>query len=482
MLIHKVLEKYKKIPLSIKVPFWFIVCNCIQKLTQLITTPIYTRILTQEEFGDFSVFLSWVELVAIFTTLDIFYSGYNTGMQKFKNDREKYTSSMQGLCFTITSIWLIVVLLFSNFISSLMHIKQIHLILLVLYMYIFPTFQFYSARKKFEYKYVSLLIVTILSTVLTITIGTIFAINFNDKSTAVIVAKIISELIISIPLFFANVSKLKYFINVDYWKYALKFNIPLIPHYISTMILNHSDRIMIKIICSASFAAIYSIAYSIAMIMTIVQNAINSAIIPWLYDKLEKKSFDNLSRNITKIIIFVGVLNYCIIIIAPEIIQLLSTKEYLSATLIIPPITLGIFLTAIYSIFVNVEFYYNNNIIASISSMLAALINIVLNYIFINKYGYLAAGYTTLFSYLFLTICHYFGYKRVCKKENIDSNKIVNISNIFLITIFLTIISLLTIFLYKLVLIRYAIIIIITILIIYKRNVLIKLFKEGRKK
>ena len=50
--------------------------------------------------------------------------------------------------------------------------------------------------------------------------------------------------------------------------------------------------------------------------------------------------------------------------------------------------------------------YYKKTIYVSIGTMVAAVVNIILNYIFIPKYGFVAAGYTTLASYIILMVVH----------------------------------------------------------------------------
>ncbi len=51
-------------------------------------------------------------------------------------------------------------------------------------------------------------------------------------------------------------------------------------------------------------------------------------------------------------------------------------------------------------------------------SGIAAVMNIGMNYIFLKKYGYYAAGYTTLICYMLFALLHYWNYKRILKKEN----------------------------------------------------------------
>ena len=434
--MRKLISKYRTLSLPIKASFWFVICNFLQKATQIITTPIYTRIMNSTQYGEYIVFLSWVEIAAIFATLDIFYSGFNVGMEKFKEDRVRYTASMHGLCIAITSGWGIWIFFAPNFWSGILGISNNHLFLLMVYMYIFPVYQFWSAQKKYTYRYQSLLIITFFMSLATILTGTGFALNTNDKSTSVIFAKVIVEGLIAIPLLAVGVRKIRYLFNIFYWKYALKFNIPLIPHYLSTMVLNQSDRIMILNMSGASAAGIYSVAYSTAAIITIVQNAVNSAITPWLYKKLRDKDYSMIASVTTSIIAVLAVANILLIIIAPEVIAILSTQEYYDAIWIIPPVSFGVFLTAVYGLFVNVEFFYGSNKLAAFASLSAALLNVVLNFFFIRRFGYLAAGYTTLIGYLFLTIVHYIGIRKVCKRFAItvpifDEKKLLVIGLLF---------------------------------------------------
>lgn len=308
-IVKRILNKCNALNVPAKASLWFVICNCLQKATQIITTPIYTRILSTNQYGEYTVFLSWVEIVAIVATLDIFYGGFNVGMERFKKDRKNYASAMHGLCIALTTIWVIIGIVFATPLSVLMGISPLHIKLLLGYMYVYPIYLFWSAQKKYDYNYKCLLIVTLLTSAFTIGIGSFLGIYTSDKSTAVILAKIFVESIVAIPLLVLSVNGIKSLFNKHYWIYALKFNLPLTPHYFSTMILNHSDRIMILNMCGAADAAIYSVAYSIAVLMTIVQNGINGAITPWLYGKLSSGNLQGIRKTISEIIGVVALLN-----------------------------------------------------------------------------------------------------------------------------------------------------------------------------
>ena len=72
-----------------------------------------------------------------------------------------------------------------------------------------------------------------------------------------------------------NLKKGKKLINVGFWKFALMFNLPLIPHYFSAYILEQSDRIMIQKLCGIEAVALYSVAYNAGAIIKIITNSLN---------------------------------------------------------------------------------------------------------------------------------------------------------------------------------------------------------------
>ena len=61
----------------------------------------------------------------------------------------------------------------------------------------------------------------------------------------------------------------------------------------------------------------------------------------------------------------------------------------------------------IYSLYVNIEFYHKKQKNIAIGTIIAAIINIVLNFVFIPIFGYVVAAYTTLIGYFCLLIIHF---------------------------------------------------------------------------
>lgn len=68
---------------------------------------------------------------------------------------------------------------------------------------------------------------------------------------------------------------------------------------------------------------------------------------------------------------------------------------------------LGIICQYIYTHYVNIELHLKKTKYVSFGTIFAALLNIVLNVMFIPEYGFVAAAYTTLFSYISLLLIHF---------------------------------------------------------------------------
>jgi O-antigen/teichoic acid export membrane protein len=111
-----------------------------------------------------------------------------------------------------------------------------------------------------------------------------------------------------------------------------------------------------------------------------------------------------------------------------------------------------------------------------IASVTAMILNIILNYIFIKEFGYIAAGYTTLFCYMLQALIDYLALKKVVKEP------VYNMKFIVLLSIAVIVLSFLSIIIYDYWFIRYSIIAIVFILVIIFRNKIISLFKNMKNK
>ena len=88
-MINKYINVYKRMPIPAKAAFWFALSIILQKGISFLTLPIFTRIMTVEQYGVFSVYLSWVSIITILGGLEFHTCVYINGLTKFESISEK---------------------------------------------------------------------------------------------------------------------------------------------------------------------------------------------------------------------------------------------------------------------------------------------------------------------------------------------------------------------------------------------------------
>ena len=148
---------------------------------------------------------------------------------------------------------------------------------------------------------------------------------------------------------------------------------------------------------------------------TLVQKGISVLTVPIFTRMMDTVEYGRVSAyfswlNIASIMIV-------FITLAPEAIYILAGAKYASAAYVIPPVAGSVVFLFLYTNFANIEFYYDYNKFTMYISMIGAALNIVLNYVFIKMFGYVAAGYTTFVCYLVYCIGHYIFVEHIIKKK-----------------------------------------------------------------
>lgn len=438
-MLKSILKKYNDVPDALKATLWFVICNVVQKGVSLLTTPIFTRIMTTQEYGEYTLYSSWYQVISIFATLNLFYGVYNNGMTKFSDDRKSFTSSLQGLCTAITVLWFLVYIVAKDFWNDLLGMSTLYMLTMFAELLMVPAFNFWSASQRYDYRYKSLVGVSVLISCVSPIIGFIAVINTTYKAEARVLSIAMVQIIIGLILYILNMMRGKTFFSKKYWKFALAFNIPLIPHYLSSMILGHADRIMIGAMVGKSEAALYSVAYNIALMMNIVISAVNASFTPYMYKSIKSKNYAPFRKMVNLLVLLMGALSVGVMTVGPELINIVGSKDYADAIGVIPPVAASTFFMFLYPIFSNVEFYYEKTKFIMVASCAGALLNIALNYLLIPILGYYAAAYTTLLCYIIYVFVHYLFSRRICKVQGIN-NSLFDIKRVLLISLFVLII------------------------------------------
>ena len=230
---------------------------------------------------------------------------------------------------------------------------------------------------------------------------------------------------------------------------------------------------MISYLIDDSATAYYTVAYSISAIGTVIWTSINGSLIPFTYESCKKKDYAAINRVTLPILTLFAIACIGIILLGPEAVTIMAAKAYREAIYVIPPIISGVFFQVQYYIYANILYYYKKPKYVMIGSVSAVVLNILLNYYFIRKYGYVAAGYTTVVCYGVQAIIDYFGMRSALKR------RVYNMKYIVFLSVMMVLFSLISVGLYdKPSWIRYGIIIAIFCILIVCRKRIIEIWEN----
>lgn len=479
--MQTLLKKYKGFSIVAKATIWYMLCSILQKGISVITTPIFTRLLTTEEYGLYSIYVSWESIFIIFTSLRLDYTVFNKGMSKYKDDRNGYVASMQILTTIFSIICLGIYLLFRYQINAFTELTTSIILLILLQCLVYPSYNFWMLKERYEYRYIRFTIVVILMTVINSIIGVFAVMTLPGNHGYIrIVTNVLVYSVVGIVLYIVNFRKGIKNAKKEYMKFAILFNIPMIPHYLSMYILQQSDRIMIQKIIGIVQTGIYSVAYNAGMVINIISTSLVNAITPWYYESLGNKKFNEVKKIFLPLMFGMCSIVFAFLLFVPEIMKIFAAKEYYEAIYIIPPISASIIFSTMYSFFSIPEYYYDANKFSMVASLTSAIINIVTNYIFINLFGYLAAGFTTLFCNIIMAIGHYIYARYVMEKRGLED--FFPISQVIFITLLTISFVIIMCLLYKFIIVRYIIVAICVIIVFLFRERFFELYKMIREK
>ena len=377
-MLKKLSDRYRALPIQVKASFWFLICAFMQRGISFITTPIFTRLLNATEYGQFNIFNSWLGILTVVVSLNLSAGVYARGVVKFDDDRKVFTSSLQGLSLTLTLVWIVIYFAFHAFWSSVFSLSIFQMLCMFVMILSANIFGFWSVSQRVDFKYRSLVIVTLAMSLAKPVLGIILVRSTTDKVTARIFGLAVIEAIVCIVLFTLQAIRGKKFFSAFYWKHALKFNIPLVPHYL------------------------YGLAYSISQIMTLLNTALLQTINPWLYKRINDKRINGISKVAYPAFIGIAIVNVLLIALAPEAVKIFAPPEYYDAIWVIPPVAMSVYFIFSYDFFAVFEFYYEKT---------------KLNHIFIKIFGYCAAGYTTLVCYMAFAAFHMYFMRKICREQ-----------------------------------------------------------------
>ena len=442
----------------------YLIANMIGMVVSLVALPILTNLLSTSDMGIATSFITLKNIVTIILLLSMYISIDKIFVTlKQEEDRYKFLSSIYIFSTIAGVVIYAIYFIFRDFLNPILGFDTKFMTLMFIMCLLINGCtlmnSYWNFCNKAKNTFIYNLLVSPVSQILSIILVYVLATNkYLGRIIGVDFFNIVLGLFCGIIILVRG----KFTIKKQYVKESLQISLPMVPHLLAQVFLSSCDLLMIKNMVGESQAGIYSVAYTIANILYTISLQIFKPWSPWVYRRIENKETDSIKENSKIVMHVIWILCIGLFTLAPELIKLFINTEYVEASVIVAPICLGIFFQMMYIFFYDIEYFHKKNIQIAVFSIITAVINIILNAIAIKIWGYQAAAYTTVISYFILCILHYFGMRKV------DKTKYYDIKTLIILSLSLTIFTIINVVFNKILILRYTILLVSGIYILYK--------------
>lgn len=411
----------------------YTISGVLTKAGSIIILPLLIRYLTPSEYG---VIGALTPIVQIMSTILI--CGLNVAQMRNYNLNKK-NETIGSYIFTLNTFIILLSItmyfILSNDLAKrlwgyIFDLKEInfsyikaYIILGSLDALIFMAISYFQMEKR--YKRIG--IGSILSFIVNFGLTFLLIINFEMGVTGRILGILAGKLFLILVHYLNYIKNIKFKFRKDFLKDSLSIGTPMILTGLLGTLINYSDRIILAKFSSLEVVGYYSLAYTGGLILLVFIDSFINAWTPVFYDKIEKNKKDkSLIKTIEIFIAGLALVAIAGELFSKEIIYFIFPKNYYNTVDYLPYIISSSVLQGFVYYLSLFLFHFKDNKYTSMVSGLSAGINILINIIFIPKFGVMVAVWSTIISFI-LSVTIYFTIIRVKYKFSFKYIKLISI-------------------------------------------------------
>lgn len=382
----------------------YTIARIINSCIPFFILPVMTKYLSPADYGVISMITTIAAFVLPFVSINT-----DSAIVRKYYDKEEVISEYIGTCICLILVSCIVITVIcycsANHISIWLQVPPYVLCLIPLYcvFLFFKTIVLYSWQVKGEpLKYG---IFSIIFTAIEISIA-LFAIivlgmNWEGRAFSLFTAAFLATCFAIFNLSKRNMLRLCFV--KEKANHAIKYGAGLIPHAVGGSLMVLANRFFLTNMVSIDETGLFGVATQLASLLSFITLSFNNAYVPWLYEKLSKKN-NVENKRIVKItylyfvlIFVIAVVSYfAILIIFPFFVN----EQFSDAFKYIPLLLVGHVFEGFYYMVTNYIMYSGKTYFNGLSTIIAGIISVALNYIFIKCLGGVGASMAYATTYL----------------------------------------------------------------------------------
>lgn len=373
-------------------------------VASLLLLPIYTRILTPDDYGRLAIVIVVSTVVAIIVD-----SGQRSAFLRFyfldatPYGQQKLTGTVLIYLLlsaaTILSILLLCIdRLAPTFIRDATIVPLIRVALIGTFFDVISAILFVTFRA--EQRASQFAMLAAMRFLICTTLNIIAVAKLHWGAVGVVYANLFTSVLFLLTCLGLKLRKIEWTLDLKLLKEVLSFGLPLVPAGLAGWVLMLSDRFFLERYRDLHQVGIYAAGYSIAGILNIIMNWFNAAWLPYCFSISKqadaKKVYARILLYAMVVFTFLGL---GLSIFSREVLALVATPSYYGAASIIPLIVLAyLFFEMNYLLAVGLDLTGKTASYPFIVGA-CAVCNLFLNCILIPPFGMMGAALATVFSY-----------------------------------------------------------------------------------
>lgn len=397
--------------------------------TQLITfflLPLYTGVLSTEEFGIVDLLNTIVSLLLPIVTFQVEHAVFRELIEVRDNEEKKKQIISSSIITVIVQcgLFILLYLLFSRYINNQ---YKIYLLLNVI-AYIFSSLMLQITRGLGDNKKYAL--GSFISAVSTVLFNLLFLLIIKLRADGLLLGTFFGQLFCFLYLFcFLKIYK---YIDVKSFSRCLvkslwKYSIPLIPNAISWWIFNASDRLIVSSIIGLSANGLLATANKFSGVIITIYNIFH---ISWTESVALHINDDDIEIYFNKTFNFIFKEFVCIVILAvtvmPFAFRILINEKFFGAYTLIPILLIASLFNVLQGLVAVVYSAKKNTKAIATTSIWSAVLNIVIHFALISKIGLYAAAISTLIAFMIISLYRCYDINKKYIKLKIDIKFIIS--------------------------------------------------------
>lgn len=375
----------------------------------IILVPIYTRVFSPDEYGIIELITTITALLTVFLI-----AGLETGIGRYfvdtgaSDDKRKIASTGIAYLAITSAIVIAVLMVFSNDLSSLLfhssNYSNVLLVALACVPFIVLVSSFANLLR-FRLQPMRAVFLALGTLLLQTALIIVFVVVMNTGMVGIYIATLITQVVFTLMGFILTYDSYALVFSWTRLKLILAFGLPYLLLSFCYFIMTNSDRYFLNYYQGLGEVGIYGIGYKVASVIGVAVMGFQLAWGPFIYSTYKD---EDAKRTFARVFDYVSVAA-CILLLglslfSRELLYIFTTAQYYGAYKIVPFISAGLIIYTLggyFSIGVGIE---KKTIHVAWTGVVAALVNLSLNWLLIPRFGMIGAAVSAVFSFLLLAV------------------------------------------------------------------------------